>query len=130
MPAFYIVLEKEIPNTDISVNGNLLSKNSEALEQMAKQLGVETLMGFFSASLDEIASLMEVDVDSIKRNPKYQEKWFAAEDGLRTVNTLLENLFQFKMAEPDRVEADLREFAQVLELAKSNGIRWHLAIDY
>jgi hypothetical protein len=130
MPAFYIVLEREIPNTDISVNGNFLSKNSDALEKMAGKLGVDALMSFFSASPDEIASLMEVDVDSIKGNPKYKEKWFAAEDGLRTVSTVLENISRFKMAEPDGVEANLREFARVLELAKSSGIRWHLAIDY
>lgn len=130
MPAFYIVLEKKIPNTDTSVNGNFLSKNSDALEKMAKKLGVQTLMSFFSASPDEIASLMEVDVDSIRGNPKYEEKWFAAEDGLRTVNALLENLSQSKMDQLDRGEADLREFVRFLEFAKSNGIRWHLAVDY
>lgn len=129
MPSLYIVLERELPGTDIYVNGNFLSKNKDTLEKVAKKLGVATLMSFFSASPDEIASLMEVDVDSVKGNPKYEEKWFAAEDGLRTVNSLLGTLSGSGIGDVDRVEADLREFTKVLELAKSNGIRWHLAID-
>lgn len=128
--AFYIALEKKISNTDTLVNGHFLAKNSDALEKMAKELGVQTLMSFVSASLQDIASLMEVDVDSIKGNPKYEEKWFSAEDGLRTVSTLLENLDESLKGDRNKVEAELCEFAHVLQIAKSNDIHWHLAIDY
>ncbi len=31
---------------------------------------------------------------------------------------------------PDPLQANLREFTRVLELAKSNDMRWHLAGDY
>lgn len=131
MPAFYIVLEKELPGADVYVNGNFMSKHSDALDKLAKQLGVGPLLSFFSISPEEIASVVEVEsVNSLKGNPKYAEKWFTAEDGLRTVNMLLENLPGSGIGDPDRVEANLREFAQVLELAKTNGTRWHLAIDY
>ena len=65
----------------------------------------------------------------LKGNPKYTEKWFGAEDGLCTVNALLENLGGFK-GDGDKVEAELQEFVCVLQLAQSKDIRWHLAIDY
>jgi hypothetical protein len=131
MPAFYIVLEKELPGADVYVNGNFMSKHSDALDRLAKQLGVRTLLSFFSISPEEIASVVEVEsVDSLKGNPKHVEKWFAAEDGLRTVSALLENLPGSGIGDPDRVEANLREFVHVLEFAKTSGTRWHLAIDY
>jgi len=128
MPSLYIVLEKKIPNIDIYVNGNFLS-NSKELEKLAKKSGVPSLISFFSTSPEEIADLMEKDVESLKGSPTYTEKWFAAEDGLRTVNALLENLGGFK-GDRDKVEAELQEFVRVLQLAQSNDIRWHLAIDY
>jgi uncharacterized damage-inducible protein DinB len=43
----------------------------------------------------------------LKGNPKYTGKWFGAEDGLCTVNALLENLGGFK-GDRDKVEADSR----------------------
>ncbi len=131
MSAFYVVLEKKTSNADVYVNGNFISKNSDALDKLAKQLGVRTLLSFFSASPEEIASLLEVEsVDSIKDNSKYAKKWFAADEGLRTVNALLENLSGPGIGDLDRVEANLREFVRVLELAKTNDTRWHLAVDY
>ena len=129
MPSLYIVLEREIPNTD--VNGRLLSKKSQELEKIAKHMGVTTLMGFFSISRDELGSfLSEQDLESAAGNSKYDEKWFAAEEGLRTVNALLKGTAESSMDGRDRLAAELQEFAKVLELAKANSIRWHLAVDY
>ena len=129
MPSLYIVLEKKIPNVDVYVNGNFLSKHSKELEKLAKKSGVATLMSFFSTSPEETAYLVEKDVESLKGNAKYSEKWFGAEDGLRTVQALLGNLTGLK-GDRDKVEAELQEFVRVLELAQSNDIRWHLAVDY
>jgi len=129
MPSYYIVLEKQITGAGTFVNGNLLSKNSDALEKLAKKLCVTSLMSFFSVSKEDVASLFG-DSASVDNIPVPDEKWFSAEDGLRTVNTLLKNLSASRIRDSDRVEGNLREFVRVLELAKSNGIRWHLAIDY
>jgi len=129
MPSLTIVLEKKIPNVDIYVNGDFLSKHSKELENLAKKSGVATLISFFSTSPEEIAYFMEKDVESLKGNPKYSEKWFGAADGLRTVQALLGNLLGFK-GDRDKVEAELQEFVRVLELAQSNDIRWHLAVDW
>jgi hypothetical protein len=131
MPSLYIVLEGKIPNTDAYVNGSSLSKNNTVLESMAKKLGVTTLMSFFSASGDELASLMgEGALDATINNAKFDEKWFTAEDGLKTVHALLKSTDESSLSDRDRITTELQEFAKVLELAKAHGIRWHLAVDY
>ncbi len=50
MPAYYVVLEKEIPSFDVCVNGNALAKQSDFLERIAKQIGAKPLLSF-SASV-------------------------------------------------------------------------------
>jgi hypothetical protein len=131
VPSLYIVLERKIPNTDVYVNGSLLSKKSQELEKMAKHLGVTTLMEFFSISRDELGSfLSEQDLESAAGNSKYDEKWFTAEEGLRTVHALLKSTAESSLGDRDRIAAELQEFAKVLEQAKASNIRWHLAVDY
>jgi hypothetical protein len=129
--ALYIVLDRKIPGADTFVNGKSLAKHKDELETMAKRLGVRPLMSFFSMSNEELASLEEeYAIDLNKTKSRTAEAWFAAEEGLGTVNALLENLSGSKLKDVARVETDLREFVGVLELAKANGIRWHLAVDY
>lgn len=131
MPSLYIVLEREIPNTNAYVNGSSLSRNSEVLESMAKKLDVTTLMSFFSASRDELASLMEEGaLTATINNPKFDQKWFTAEEGLRTVHALLKSTAESSLGDRDRITPELQEFAKVLDLAKVHGIRRHLAVDY
>jgi hypothetical protein len=93
---------------------------------MAKGLGVTPLMNFFSTSKEELASLAGENEASLN----VVEKWFAAEDGLRTLNALLQNLAESDLGDKTRLESELREFVGVLELARANGIHWHLAVDY
>lgn len=131
MPSIYIILEKQIPNLDVYVNGNSLSKSGEELEKMARRLGVRPLMDFFSISDEELSSLVEeYGSDLNKTKAAHEEKWFAAEEGLQTVDALLQELDSSKLDRLDRVKAELQEFARVLELAKTNGVRWHLGVDY
>jgi hypothetical protein len=131
MPSLYIILEKKISSTDIYVNGSFLSKNNDELERIAKRLGVEPLMGFFSISNEELSALAEEhDASLSKPKAAHQEKWFTPDEGLRTVNALLQELATSKLVRLDRVEAELREFEKILEAAKANGVRWHLAVDY
>jgi len=85
MPSLYIVLDKKVPGEDVGVDGTSLSKHNRELEGMAKQLGVAPLMTFFSTSNVELASVAE-ELATFN----VEEKWFTAEEGLRTVNALLE----------------------------------------
>src|SRR6266478_2318884 len=123
--AFYIGLEKEIPGVDTMIDGKMLSRAEKNLEEAAKRLGVRPLMEFFSVSADEACDLLGEDVAGIEI-PAAQ--WFAAEEGLKTVDALLSEAD----ASPDLRAAkdDLLGCQRVLREAQKHGVRWHLAIDF
>jgi len=127
MPSLYIVLDAQIPGADIYVNGNSLSKSSDELERIATRLGIRPLMSFFSISNEELSSVVGEDVEL---GDPAQERWFAPEEGLCTVNALLGGLAASKLGNDDRIAKELQEFIRVLELARANSRRWHLAVDY
>jgi hypothetical protein len=132
MPSYYIVLEQEIPNFDAYVNGNMLSRENDALERLAKKIGATPLLSFFGTSPEELASLVGDEAKSVGglRAKAIEEQWFSAEDGLNSVRKLISH-FQFvEVQKADQVLSNLKEFERVLEEASQRGIRWHLAIDY
>jgi len=123
--AYYIALEKTIPDLDTIIDGKMLSKAEKHLANAAKRLGVRPLMDFFSTSADEAADLLGDDVAGIDI-PAAQ--WFAAEEGLKTADALLAEA----NVEPDLKPAkdDLLGCQRVLREAQKLGVRWHLAIDF
>jgi hypothetical protein len=123
--AYYIALERTIPNLDTMIDGKMLSKAEKPLANAAKRLGVHPLMDFFSTSVDAAADLLGDDAAGINV-PAAQ--WFAAEEGLKTVDALLAEA----NVEPDLKPAkdDLLECQRVLREAQKHGVRWHLAIDF
>jgi hypothetical protein len=124
--AWYIVLEREIPGLDRTVDGKAVAKAAERLDAIAAKKKARTLMSFFSAADSELADFAaDHDVASPKAGA---EQWFAASDGLKTVNCLLEAAS--KKDFDARVFEDLQQFKVTLEAAKRNGLRWHLAIDF
>jgi hypothetical protein len=132
MPAYYIVLEKEISNFNVYVNGNTLSQESDFLERLAKQIGAAPLLSFFSVSPAQLESLVEGHGETIEnlgiKAPA--EQWFSAEDGLNTVRKLINDLETLEPARSNRLVSNLKEFERVLEASSQGGVRWHLAIDY
>jgi hypothetical protein len=132
MPSFYIILERNIPNFDIYVNGNSLAEKKDDLERAAKVLRVKSLMSFFSIRPEELAGLAEnhgLDRKGKALKPP-QEKWFSAEDGLHTVRKLIGHQESLGSPRSSDVLGNLREFERVLEKADQVGLRWRLAIDY
>lgn len=125
--AWYIVLEREIPGFDHAVNGKALAKAGDQLEALAKDNKLPTLISFFSISPDELAGFAADHGVALEQQAS-QEKWFSAEDGLNTINALLDAKHIRKL--DVRVVSDLQEFKTVLETAKRNGVGWHLAVDY
>ena len=123
--AFYVALEKPIPNRDTMIDGKMLSEAEKHLANAAKRLGVRQLMEFFSTSANEAADLLGDDVAGIDI-PAAQ--WFSAEEGLKTVDALLAEA----NVDPDLKAAkdDLLGCQRVLREAQKHGVRWHLAIDF
>lgn len=121
------MLERQIPGFDHAVNGKALAKSSEQLDSIANEKSLPTLMSFFSISADELTDFADEHGVSLKQPPP-SEKWFSADDGLKTVNGLIDAAGRDKL--DARIIADLQEFKAVLETARQNGVGWHLAVDF
>jgi hypothetical protein len=119
-------LECQIPGFSHSVDGKALAKARVQLDLLAKEKSLPTLMSFFSMSPEEAAGFAADHGVSLEQPPP--QKWFFADDGLKTVNGLLDGADKRKLGA--RVIADLQEFKAVLEAAKRNGVGWHLAVDF
>jgi hypothetical protein len=129
MPAFCIVLQEEIPGVDaVGLEGRALSKHNAKIEALAKAAGAKPLINFFSVGRDERLGLM--DGHPIPESMKAaEERWFSAEEGLRTIEILLEGLVGQSAPENPALVRELTEFQRILQSARAKMVRWHLGID-
>lgn len=118
--AHYIVLEKEIDGLDTMMDGKRLSRQIEALDKAANELGVRPLSGFFSMDRDAMADVIGDDFDDMEIPPLQQ---FSAQDGLATVRALLPR------PEAQPAIQDLQACERILSAAAQHGVRWHFQID-
>jgi len=132
--SLYIVVEGEDPGFDIFVNGHALARNEDALERLAKRLGVSPLLEFFSADENSMALLMEQGGG----NPGWtynlpDPQWFDPAGGLVTVCALIEFLEGSPAAlgsETGQVLSELREYEHVLRKTARRELVWHLAVSW
>jgi len=132
--SMYIVVEGEDPGYDIFVNGQALARNEDALEKLSTRLGARPLLEFFSADHNSMALLLEEGAG----NPEWANtlpppQWFAPEDGLQTISTLLEYLSRTPNilgTETAPIIAELSEFKTVLIKSATRNHRWHLAVSW
>jgi hypothetical protein len=132
--SLYIVVEGEDPGFDIFVNGHALARNEDALERLAERLSVQPLLEFFSADRNSMALLL----DQGAGNPAWtshlpQPQWFAPEDGLRTIRSLIDFLAMAPAAlgsDTEMVARELREYETVLRKTSLHNLRWHLAVSW
>jgi hypothetical protein len=130
----YIVVEGEDPGFDIFVNGRALARHEDALERVALRLGVKPLIEFFSADENSMSLLIEEGAGNpelMRRLPPPQ--WYAASDGLATVQALTAALRddpQQLGTEGPQVLAELEEYGRVLEKTMRSELRWHLAVSW
>lgn len=132
MVAFYIVLDNDDPGFEVFVNGKALARKAEKLDDLASDLVVRQLSGFFSQNPNELRDFMEDLGAEVDQNEIPGEEWFSAAEGLETVHALLAHYEHSaeRLGEDDALVQDLREFERVLTEAAQNGIRWHLAVDF
>lgn len=132
--SMYIVVQGEDPGFDIFVNGRALARNEDAIEKLALSLGIKPLIEFFSADENSMALLIEEGAG----NPELMNKlpppqWYAAEDGLATVDRLMKELEEHPTAlgsETQLVREELMEYQTVLRKTAERGLRWHLAVSW
>lgn len=126
--AYYIVLEKDIPGKNISVDGKSLAQEEEKLKEIAHILGVKDLMSFFSVHPCEIEDFFDEYGDM--EIP--ETEWFSPDEGLATVRTLL-NYIEIKphsFINNERLSDDLKNFEEILLDAQKYNLKWHLAVDF
>lgn len=124
--AFYIALEREIPDFDPFLNGKALSQASDQLDQIATSLGVRPLMEFFSADPEMAAEFLEEGTEIPPQS------WFPASDGLATVRALHSHLTANPSAVPQQemVLDDLSDMERVLTTASEHSVGWCLQVDF
>ena len=130
----YIVVEGEDPGYDIFVNGRALARNEDGLEKLARSIGVRPLIDFFSADQNSMALLIEEgagDPHLLDMLPPPQ--WFPPQDGLASVEALLESLRREPTqlgSESELIREELEEYATVLRKTVEHDLRWHLAVSW
>lgn len=115
----YAVFEEPIREAH-EVDGKMLSRQVDALDEAATKQGVQPLTAFISVSpaMREFAIEEGVDPEAIP-----PEAWFEAEQGLMTVRAL-------RAGDPDLdLDADLAALERALIVAKERGIRFHVVVD-
>jgi hypothetical protein len=121
-----IELEREVPGLKDKMGAKAWENASLELDEIAKRIGVPDLSSFYSMSAEDAAEVMPPDIAE-----GFEEEWFTAADGLRTVQTLLD---YFAKSPPgsrsienlEDVIDDLKEAEKILLAAKRHGVRFHL----
>ena len=131
--SLYIVVEGDDPGFDIYVRGHAIARQEDALERLAKKLGVPPLLAFFSADANSMATLL----DGGAGNPEWAKtlpppQWFSPNEGLETVSALVSYLRENPTAisEAARVREELEEYEDVLQKARARELRWQLAVSW
>jgi hypothetical protein len=128
--AYFIVLEKKIENLDQSMEGKMLARATEALEDIATLHKVRPLTGFTSIDPADAAAFLESedpDMDKGKLPPLQQ---FTPDEGLLTVKALISHLETQPSAvrNSEGVLRDLRACDRILSAAKQHDLKWHFEV--
>ena len=126
--AYYIVLEKDIPGKNITVDGKSLAQEEKKLKEIALLQGVKDLMSFFSVGPCEVEEFF----DECGEMNIPETEWFSPDDGLVTVRAIL-NYIKMKphsFRNNERLSVDLKNFEEILLEAQKYNLKWHLAIDF
>jgi hypothetical protein len=126
---WHVLLETDLPGVEISPDaGKALLYYHHQIDELAVNLGVPSLSGFFRPDRAAVAAFLlsqgvEPDEDALP-----DEDWFEAYEGLLTVRGLLERLREDADAVPQgaKVIADLEEIERVLVPAEIAGIHFRL----
>lgn len=128
--ALFIVLEKEIPGIDSSsVGGKFLSRHLDLLDEHCRALHVRPLSEFISISQEEAAAFIEGEDEQMEDLSLPSEKWFDADEGLRTIQALLQHAKSGNLVDQQLME-DLSASQEVLSRAKVERVRFHFAVDF
>ena len=123
--AYFIVLDNKNPGFDTFVNGKAVTREMDAISDVAKSLGLRDIHDF--ASFASTAAKFGIDPEL----PAAQETWFSAAEGVAWARTIRMYLESHPTAVKNiaAVQRDLAEYQHVLEQAADIGAKWHFEMD-
>ncbi|MEW4566056.1 hypothetical protein AB1K70_26300 [Bremerella sp. JC770] len=130
MPEFFIVLHRPVADVPDEVPGKEIAKAEAFLARLARRLGVISLTDFKSQSpamTDALAGLSGLDLSDVKLE---KEKWYAPQQGLRTVTALKDHLKSHPavLSNTKQVLGELDQWQHVLNRAAEEGVAWHMLV--
>lgn len=127
----FIVPEREIDGFDHYGPGiSLGHSDSQALDRLCKELGVQPLSSFLSEDAEALHANLKYEGYALPEMPKLA--WFSAATGLQTVRALATYLEENpeSLQEAPAIIEELREYEFVLARFDKEGIRWYMAAGY
>jgi hypothetical protein len=123
--AYFIVLDNKQPGFDTFVNGKAVTREMDAISEIAKSLGLRDIHDF--ASFAGMAEEFDIDPEL----PAAQEVWFPASEGVAWVAAIRSHIDSHAsgVKNVEAVKADLAEYQRVLEQAASINAKWHFEMD-
>lgn len=118
---YYLELDPPIP--DLHFESSVFPRASEQLETIADSLGLPSHFELFSyAAQNDLCP------------PEHQETvvpWFDAQVGIDWLKAVADYIRSNRVSvpQPDRLLSDLTQCSEVLNRAKSQGSKWHFAMD-
>ncbi|MEM9294135.1 MAG: hypothetical protein AAGD01_20830 [Acidobacteriota bacterium] len=145
--AIFVVLDRDLPELDVFMQGKALAQAEGELTEICQQLDIRDLWSFYREGDVDGSDLFSADGDEgwdsdededsdgydDEEDEDSESSWFAAADGLETVMTLAEYIDHEDGAgleDPDGVLEDLRAMERLLELAEAEGAQWRLGADF
>lgn len=118
--AYFIVLDNEDAGFDAFVDGKLLTKYLDAVNQIAAGLGLKHFEDYANQDLSEFGG------------PEMLPAWFEPSEGVTWVESILDKLREEPLATDDNaaVIEDLKDYLRVFREANTHGLKWHLEIDF
>lgn len=123
--AFYIVLENKSGGLDTNLDGKSFTREIDALDDAARELGVRPLSEFYSADPEALAEFLEeagLEDGDMEISPM---EYFSAQEGLATLQALKGH----PSAQDEGVAADLKECERILTAAAQQGVAWRFDMD-
>ena len=127
--AVFVSLEKEIADVHpLDMDGKLLAKAQDALDEFVSNQGLKTIAEMTSFSDEEIEDFFDEEAEV----PQNEELWFSAADGLATIRAMLKHLNENPgfVQRSDDVREDLLSIETILVTAEAHQSRFHFSLDF
>ena len=117
--AYFIVLDCDDPGFDSFVDGKMLTKYLDDVNEAAARLGLKALEDYAFQDLSEFGG------------PDMEIEWFEAAEGADWVSSVIQELRSNPdpIRELEAVVEDLEDYLRVFNEAGERGLKWHLELD-